>query len=185
MGAGYHSAVLVSRVVAAALLVGALGGCAGSPTTETPGTDGSASDIRLGWTKVTDGRIVDLPEGETVQGKMPTSSDGPILVNFWGSWCVPCKDEMPLLERFSDKTDVQVIGVSRDRYEKYADELLELTGATFPNVIDPDGDYMAQFSDVVPRQALPSSVLLVDGTVVAAHIGPFKRWSELTTNRPG
>jgi peroxiredoxin len=86
---------------------------------------------------------------------------------------------MPLLQRVADETDVQVIGVSRDRYEKYAAELLAATGVKFPNILDPDGTYMARFSAVVPRQALPSSVLVMDGTVVAAHIGPFKRWSDL------
>ncbi len=59
-----------------------------------------------------------------------------------------------------------------------------MTGATFPNVLDSDGSYMAQYSDTVPLQALPSSVLLVNGTVVAAHIGPFEQWSDLTTDRP-
>ncbi|WP_182524068.1 TlpA family protein disulfide reductase [Nocardioides dongkuii] len=170
------------RIVAPALLAGALAGCAGPPT--TPLTESSTSDIRLGWTKVTNGPTMDLPTGEVVQGRVPTSSDGPVLVNFWGSWCGPCKKEMPLLERLADETGVQVIGVSRDRFEKYAKEFLGMTGATFPNVLDSDGSYMAQYSDTVPLQALPSSVLLVNGTVVAAHIGPFEQWSDLTTDRP-
>lgn len=65
-----------------------------------------------------------------------------VLVNFWASWCVPCKDEAPLLERawrlYRDKGLV-VVGVNIQDLESEARKFLAQTGATYPNVRDGDG----------------------------------------------
>lgn len=172
------------QFAAAALLVAGVAGCNPAPTSEQSGPDTGVSDVALGWTAAK-AFVAPAPSGTVLQGRVPIFTQGQtVLINFWGSWCGPCKEEMPLLQRLADETNVQVIGVTRDRYEKYAANFLAATGAGFPNVQDPDGDYMAKFSAVVPRWAVPSSVLVVDGMVVAAHIGPFKKWNDLTTNRP-
>ncbi len=67
---------------------------------------------------------------------------GPAIVNVWGSWCGPCKEEMPLFVEFYAKAkdkvtllgiDVEEANVSDGRH------FVETRGITWPNLYDPDG----------------------------------------------
>lgn len=74
-------------------------------------------------------------ELETLRGQV-------VVVNFWASWCVPCREELPALQRIAEEyqgRDVTVLGVASDDEVAAADELLRSTGVTFPTVFDPGG----------------------------------------------
>ena len=165
-------AVLMETVI----LVSLLAGCGAFGRPEDPG----ASALKLGWTEV-DGPQRDLPtQGALGDAAPPTAGPGePILVNFWASWCKPCRKELPLLERLNNELGVQVVGINRDRFKKYALAAIEKTNVTYPNWGDPYGTYTVGFDDVIPVQALPSSVIMVDGKVTAVHIGTFDSWPDL------
>lgn len=68
----------------------------------------------------------------------------PVIINFWASWCVPCRQEAPALEavwqRFRDEGLV-VIGINQPRSdpEEQARSFLEEFGVTYPNVFDTQG----------------------------------------------
>lgn len=58
------------------------------------------------------------PDGQQVQ--LATLKGRPLLINFWATWCPPCVEEMPLLDRFAKEqgaTGVQVLAVAADRLE--------------------------------------------------------------------
>ena len=68
-----------------------------------------------------------------------------IFVNFWATWCGPCKAELPdiqlLYEKYKDSDDVAVIGVAapgygRETYEKEIKAFLEENGITYPVLMD-------------------------------------------------
>ncbi len=65
-----------------------------------------------------------------------------VIMNFWASWCVPCKDEAPLVERvwreYRDR-DVVVVGVNIQDLESEARKFIANIGITYPNVRDRDG----------------------------------------------
>jgi len=65
-----------------------------------------------------------------------------VVLNFWASWCIPCKDEAPLLERawreYRDQGLV-VVGVNIQDLEPEARKFIAQTGATYPEVRDRDG----------------------------------------------
>jgi len=68
---------------------------------------------------------------------------GPALVNLWAQWCGPCREEMPILQEFSEKYAgrVDVVGIDfQDPQSQKARDLVEETGVTYPLYVDPDGD---------------------------------------------
>jgi thiol-disulfide isomerase/thioredoxin len=96
----------------------------------------------------------------------------PVLVNFWGSWCPPCKDEMPRLvaahEVFGER--VQFLGVDIMDNRDAAKAFMEDYGMTFPSVFDvPDSikTALGQFGQ-------PTTVFFrADGSFAFAYAGPI------------
>lgn len=83
----------------------------------------------------------------------------PVVVNFWATWCAPCVEEMPMLQRVADDLGIRMIGVDYidlqpDKAIALADEL----GITYPLVRDEDG----AFGQAVGLIGTPTT-LLVDG----------------------
>jgi thiol-disulfide isomerase/thioredoxin len=105
---------------------------------------------------------------------------GPMVVNVWGSWCGPCKEEMPVLRAFHEraKDKVQLIGV--DVEEANFDEgqrFVERNGITWPNLYDPDGRSREYFGMGVPV----TWFIAADGSVAYKHIGIVKDLDQMLT----
>lgn len=98
-----------------------------------------------------------------------------VVLNVWASWCAPCRAEAPVLESVWQQVrdqGVQFVGLdTRDTVEA-ALAFLDAYDITYPNVIDEDGRLQLLFSDTLPPQAIPST-LVVDrqGRVAGRIIG--------------
>lgn len=93
-----------------------------------------------------------------------------VLLNFWATWCGPCRVEMPLLEalHISGSQEVQILAVnsgeSENTIRQFADEL----GLTFTLLVDPDGAVRSDYLVI----GLPVSVFInKEGIITAQHIG--------------
>lgn len=72
----------------------------------------------------------------------------PVVLNFWASWCAPCREEAPLLEQVSrafGPRGLIVLGVDTQDLEGPARAFLARYGITYPNGRDPDGTVSRRF----------------------------------------
>lgn len=96
-----------------------------------------------------------------------------VLVNFWASWCTPCRDESPALQRFSDKhgDEVVVLGIDTQDLSGDATDFVEEFGLTYPMLRDPDTE--SPLSDDYGATGLPESFLVdPEGQFAAICRGP-------------
>ncbi len=94
-----------------------------------------------------------------------------VMVNFWASWCAPCRQEMPLLEdiydRYSDM-GFTLLGVNVEEDSSAALDLLKEIPVTFPILLDTRNSVSKLYNVV----AMPSTVILDrDGKVRFIHRG--------------
>ena len=83
-----------------------------------------------------------------------------IFLNFWATWCPPCKKEMPDVESIykeyeENKKDVVILGVNSEK-ENEAKKFLKDKGYTFPTVIDENSEVMRKYF----IQAFPTSFVI-------------------------
>jgi thiol-disulfide isomerase/thioredoxin len=94
-----------------------------------------------------------------------------VMINFWASWCGPCRQEMPLLEQMYQKYNrlgFTLVGVNVDENSADAERLLTKVPVSFPVALDSK----SEVSKLYKVQAMPSSIF-VDrkGTVRYWHPG--------------
>ena len=95
-----------------------------------------------------------------------------VVLNFWASWCPPCREEAPVLqdgwERYRER-GVVFLGVDANDLSSDAREFIEEHGITYPNVHDGRGATLGRFG--IP--ALPETMFIDrDGRVAAYVAGP-------------
>ncbi len=94
-----------------------------------------------------------------------------VFVDFWASWCTPCKQSFPFMnelhERY-DKKGLKIIGINLDTEKKDADRFLKQVKADFTIAFDPSGKTAEQYD----LQVMPSSYLIDrNGRLVYLHRG--------------
>jgi thiol-disulfide isomerase/thioredoxin len=94
-----------------------------------------------------------------------------VMVNFWASWCGPCREEMPKLEQMYKRYQsrgLTVIGVNVEQDARVAERMLNDIPVSFPILFDPHN----KVGELYGINVMPSTFLLDrDGTVRYLHRG--------------
>ncbi|MEO8288248.1 MAG: TlpA disulfide reductase family protein [Chloroflexota bacterium] len=96
----------------------------------------------------------------------------PIFMNFWGTWCPPCRAEMPAMETFymQHKDEIQIIGVSMYPRDDPTQVLNFVKNANYSWKFVHDGDY--RIAEKYQVASVPSSYFIDrSGVIQAVHIG--------------
>ena len=148
-------------LVASSVLYGASTGAdpfaAFGVTHLTPGAHEAAFDL-----KALDGATLGSQE---LAGKV-------VVLNFWATWCGPCKEEMPSLARLQSQFDpaqVRVVTVTTDLYPQGIKQFLDHLGINLPVLFDEDQELSRRFM----VRGLPTTVLIGrDGHAIGRAVGP-------------
>lgn len=113
-----------------------------------------------------------LPDADgTVHLYSDLRAGRPALLNFWASWCPPCRTEMPALQTLFDDytTDgLHLLGIGTMEEAQDSIGFVETSGLTFPNLYDPDQElYLYYRTNSIPRTFLIGA----DGVIRHAFIG--------------
>jgi peroxiredoxin len=88
-------------------------------------------------------------ELQTLDGKTVRLSDyrgRPVLVNFWASWCTPCREEFPFLQQLVNRhDDLVVLGVTEDTIASEAQAFVRRKHATWPMLEDTGGQVAREY----------------------------------------
>lgn len=159
-------AVSIAIGVAAVTLVA---GCTGGDTMGFSGSE--ATQQAAGREKVqviSPGDRAPAPDvsGTTLEGESLSLADyrGHIVVlNFWASWCAPCRDEIPALQKLRENAadqEVRLVGVNSKDSKANARAFVRNFDMSYPSLYDQPGEVALAFRDTVPPSALPSTIVI-------------------------
>jgi peroxiredoxin len=177
--------VLGAAVLAAAALVVVLvAGWAGSGQRDVTDVDGNASAVlyAAGHQPLAPDFTATTLTGSTLnfasyRGKV-------VVLNFWGSWCGPCREEAPTLAVAAEqyqKAGVDFLGVDVRDTTASAEAFTRNFGIAYPSVSDAGSVITLDFTAVVPIAGTPTTLVINRTGHIAAAVFGTATMSELTT----
>jgi thiol-disulfide isomerase/thioredoxin len=171
---------ILQNLIATIALALALTACGSSQPATTPSSL-DAGDV----TVASESTLIDKGSGRPANGEIApdfsyTLADGNVqklselrgkrvVVNFWATWCLPCREEMPELQQVANEnSDLVVLGVNRNEAPAAIAEFGNEVGVTFPLIADPAGDIGDRYRAI----SLPITYFInSDGTINSSQLG--------------
>jgi thiol-disulfide isomerase/thioredoxin len=183
-------AVAVSVVAAAALLYVTIG--SGGKETAEAQACATNQALRAAVDRAAKGEVAAMTIAKQPKPVTPLVFDGPdgqqqtldafkgrvLLLNLWATWCVPCRQEMPALDRLEAKLggkDFQVVAVNIDttRLDKPRAFLNEVGVKALPYYSDPKADVFYRLKQAGKVVGLPTTILIDrNGCEIGTLAGP-------------
>lgn len=165
----------------ASLVVIAVAGCAGTQAAQPQAGDTRfvAGDGKVQVFDAGDRQKAPAVEGPTLDGATTKLGSGKVYVlNFWASWCAPCRAEAPVLKDIAAKTKgdgVEFVGVNFKDLQASAKAYDRTIQPGYPSIFDKTGKVLLAFQGTVPPAAIPSTLIIDrEGRIAARALGAVK-----------
>ena len=180
------AAVAVSGIVAAGVVLAGGRDDAAQAVAVEPTDAVSAQPASSGTVPPEPGPAAVEADGvDPVTGEQVSLADyegTPVVLNFWASWCSPCREEIPALVELAERhPEIALVGVNFQDAASSARALQRELGFEFPSIGDPDGNLGAELG----IQGMPTTYLLdaehrIAGVIVGGtDLAGFERGLEL------
>ncbi len=116
-------------------------------------------------------------EGQTVT--LSSLRGSPVMINFWASWCGPCRDEMPFLQQIYEDRDsygVTLITINLRESLSVVTQFMQSNNLSFPVLLDTDGSVSLNYN----VSGIPTTFFIdKDGIIKEKRLGSFNSVAEI------
>jgi thiol-disulfide isomerase/thioredoxin len=105
-----------------------------------------------------------------------------IVLNFWGSWCAPCRAEAPALAQLARKLapdHVRFVGIDIRDQPDSAQAFMQTFNVGYPSLNDPGDEIALQFHSTVPPAAIPTTLVIDRSGRIAVRIFGASSYADL------
>jgi thiol-disulfide isomerase/thioredoxin len=105
-----------------------------------------------------------------------------VVLNFWGSWCDPCRSEAPALGTLAHRLQhdgVRFVGVDIRDEPDAARAFMQNFNVSYPSLNDPNDQIALEFQSTVPPAAIPTTLIIDRSGRIAARIVGASSYAEL------
>jgi peroxiredoxin len=172
----------LSATAVALAAVGAmvLAGCAGEGIAQnTPASNGQSFVSGSSGTtvfKAGAGPVAPAVTGMALGGtklSLTAYRGNVVVMNFWGSWCTPCRAEAPALAalaRYFRPSGVQFLGVDIRDSPASAEAFMHDFGIQYPSLNDPADEIALDFRSTVPPEGIPTTLVIARSGRISARV---------------
>jgi thiol-disulfide isomerase/thioredoxin len=174
---------------AAVLVAAAAAGCAGGDIgANTPGSSGQSfvgHSYESTFYQVGSRPVAPTVAGSTIGGQklsLASYRGDTIVLNFWGSWCAPCRAEAPALGQLARNLapkGVRFVGVDIRDQPDSAQAFMQTFNVGYPSLNDPGDEIALEFHSTVPPAAIPTTLIIDKSGRVAARIFGASSYAQL------
>jgi thiol-disulfide isomerase/thioredoxin len=172
-----------------ALVAAGLAGCAGGDIgANTPGSSGQSfvgHSYESTFYQVGHRPAAPAVAGATIGGQklsLASYRGDTIVLNFWGSWCPPCRAEAPALGQLARNLaskHVRFVGIDIRDQPDSAEAFMQTFNVGYPSLSDPGDEIALEFHSTVPPAAIPTTLIIDRSGRIAARIFGASSYSEL------
>jgi len=182
----FHAALGAAVAVLAGM---AAAGCAGGDIgANSPGSSGQSfvsHSYESTFYQVGHRPAVPAVAGSTISGRrlsLASYRGDTIVLNFWGSWCAPCRAEAPALGQLARNMasrGVRFVGIDIRDQPDSAQAFMQTFNVGYPSLNDPGDEIALEFHSTVPPAAIPTTLIIDRSGGIAVRIFGASSFSQL------
>jgi peroxiredoxin len=174
-------------VLGLSAVAGCDGGAIGANVPQSSGANFVGHAYESAFYKVGQRPEAPAVSGTTVTGahlSLSSYRGETVVLNFWGSWCAPCRAEAPALASLARQLQhsrVQFVGVDIRDEPDSAQAFMQTFNVGYPSLSDPNDQIALAFHSTVPPAAIPTTLVIDRDGRIAARIFGSASYEELKT----
>lgn len=178
----------LGAATAALVAAGATGCAGGAIAANTPGSSGQSfvgHSYESTFYQVGHRPLAPAVAGSTIGGRklsLASYRGDTIVLNFWGSWCAPCRAEAPALGQLARDVaakGVRFVGVDIRDQPDSAQAFMQTFNVGYPSLNDPGDEIALEFHSTVPPAAIPTTLIIDRSGRIAARIFGASSYAQL------